>query len=112
MVKMKALGIRTQMANLVREWSRSGESGRRFAARKRITAAKLFYWKLRLVGRDRRRKEQAHRFVPVRVVGRGQWDVTAGLLEIELDSGERVRMSEGVSEETLRRAIRVLRERC
>lgn len=103
--------VRTQMARLVKEWGRSGETGRAFAARNGITAAKLFYWKLRLVGRDRGRGKRTHRFVPVRVVGREQWGV-AGLLEIVLDSGARVRVSEGVSEETLRRAIRVLRERC
>src|SRR3990172_9302950 len=48
------------------------------------------------------------RFVPVRVVGSGQWSGAEGVVEIVLDSGERVRMWEGVSEETLRRAIRVL----
>ena len=114
MRKAKQAEVQTQMANLVKEWRRSGETGRTFAARKGITAAKLFYWKLRLVGRDRLRKRRAHqRFVPVRVVGsRGQWSGGAELLEIVLDSGERVRVTDGVSEEALRRAIRVLRERC
>ena len=104
--------IRAQMARLVKEWKRSGEPGRTFAARKGITAAKLFYWKLRLVGPERSRGRRTHRFVPVRVVGRGQWSGAEVSLEIVLESGERVRMSEGVSEETLRRAIRILRERC
>ena len=112
MRKAKAVAVRTQMASLVKEWSRSGETGRTFAARKGITAAKLFYWKLRLVGPDRSRGRRTHRFVPVRLVGRGKWSGAEVSLEIVLESGERVRISEGASEETLRREIRILRERC
>lgn len=113
MSKTKAGAVRKQMASLVKEWSRSGETGRTFAARKGITAAKLFYWKLRLVGPNRGRGRRTNRFVPVRLVGRGQWSGAGEVsVEIVLESGERVRMSEGVSEETLRRAIRILREQC
>jgi len=112
MSKTKQTEIRTQMASLLREWNRSGETGRTFAVQKGITAAKFFYWKRRLAAADHGRGKRTRRFVPVRVVGPGQWSGADGLLEIVLDSGERVRMSEGVSEETLRRAIRVLRERC
>jgi hypothetical protein len=102
------------MTRLVKEWTRSGETGRAFASRKGITAAKLYYWKLRLVGRDRGKAKPVDRFVPVRLVGSGvPSDIaTTGRLEIVFESGERLRMATGVSEETLRGVIRVLRERC
>jgi len=105
--------LRKQMTRLVKEWTRSGEPGRTFAARKGITAAKLYYWKLRLVGRERSQAKREHRFVPVRIVGGGvPSELAAGLLEIVLETGERLRMTAGVSEETLGGVIRVLRERC
>ncbi len=112
MVKVKESETRTQMARLLREWKRSGEPGTSFATRNGITAAKFFYWKRVLGGGVQVRGSRSRRFVPVRVIGPGQWNGAEGFVEIVLDSGERVRMSEGASEELLRRAIRVLSERC
>ena len=109
MSKTKRAEIRMQMASLLKEWRVSGEAGRKFASRKGITAEKFYYWKRRLAGGERSEAMRRPQFVPVRL--EGAWEA-AGLLEIILESGERVRISEGVSEQTLRRAIQVLRERC
>jgi hypothetical protein len=121
MSKTRESETRTQMAGMLREWKRSGEPATSFAIRRGITAAKFFYWKRVLGGGGvQARRTRSRRFVPVRLVGPGarlsadarQWNGGEGLVEIVLDSGERVRMWEGASEETLRRAIRVLSERC
>jgi hypothetical protein len=120
MSKTKESATRTQMAGLLREWKRSGEPATSFAIRRGITAAKFFYWKRVFGGVVQVGRSRSRRFVPVRLVGPGarlsadatQWNGGEGLVEIVLDSGERVRMWEGASEETLRRVIRVLSERC
>jgi hypothetical protein len=51
--------------------------------------------------------------MPVRLVGAAAPETpdTGEMLELIMGSGERVRLTEGVSEETLRRVIRILRER-
>jgi len=51
MRKTEAVAVRRQMTSLVKEWTRSGQTGKTFAARNGITAAKSFYWKLRLSAR-------------------------------------------------------------
>ena len=112
MSKTRESETRTQMAGMLREWKRSGEPATSFAIRRGITAAKFFYWKRVLGGVVQVGRSRSRRFVPVRLVGRGQWNGAEGLIEIVLDSGERVRISEGASEQTLRRVIRVLSERC
>jgi hypothetical protein len=107
------------MAGMLREWKGSGEPATSFAIRRGITAAKFFYWK-RVLGAGVE-TGRSRRFVPVRLDGAAsagltadamQWKGGEGFVEIILDSGARVLVSEGASEETLRRAIRVLRERC
>ena len=100
------------MAGPVKKRSRSGEPGRTFAARKGSRQRSCSTGSSGSSAGMGAGGSERIGLVPVRVVGRGQWGVAEGLLEIVLDSGERVRMSEEVSEETLRRAIRVLRERC
>lgn len=49
--------------------------------------------------------------MPVRLVGSAAERGVAGLVELVLETGERIRLTEGVSEETLRGVIRILRER-
>jgi hypothetical protein len=119
MDRKKAAEIRGEMEGLLREWKGSGETVRSFAERKGITSAKFFYWKKRLGSSSgtngRGRSSRGGRgFVPVQVVARGEWSVAQGsvVVEVVLESGERIRFADGASEETLRRAIRVLRERC
>ena len=109
--------IRREMEGLMREWKRSGETVRSFAAQKGMTSAKFFYWKKRLgfSGGSKRagRSSRSQGFVPVQVVDNPEWGVARSVvLEVVLESGERVRFAEGASEEMLRSAIRVLRERC
>jgi len=112
MGKAKGSVIRKQMVQLLREWKRSGEPATSFARRKGITGAKFFYWKRVLGAGTEVKRSRSRRFVPVRIVESGQWSEGGGLVEIVFDSGERVRVSDGVSEQTLRLALRVMRERC
>ena len=119
MDRKKAQEIRRQMEGLFQEWKGSGEAVRSFAERKGITSAKFFYWKKRLGSsggtNGRGRSSGVGRgFVPVQVVARGEWSVAQGgvAVEVVLESGDRIRFADGASEETLRRAIRMLRERC
>jgi hypothetical protein len=119
MERKKAGEIRREMEGLFREWKSSGEPVRSFAERKGITSAKFFYWKKRLgssggTNSRGRSSRGGRRFVPVQVVARGELSVAQGgvLVEVVLESGDRIRFADGASEETLRRAIRALRERC
>lgn len=119
MDRKKAGEIRREMEGLFREWKGSGETVRSFAERKGITSAKFFYWKKRLGSsggtQGRERSSGGRRgFVPVQVVDNGEWSEVQGgvVLEVVLECGDRIRFAEGASEEMLRRAIRVLRERC
>jgi hypothetical protein len=119
MERKKAQEIRRQMEGLFKEWKGSGETVRSFTERKGITSAKFIYWKKRLGSsggtNGRGRSSRVGRgFVPVQVVDNGEWSVARGavVLEVVLECGDRIRFADGVSEELLRRTIRVLRERC
>lgn len=110
---------RAKMQRLISQWKDSGRSCTSFAAANGISVAKFFYWKRRLEaaepGRERRRRRTAKAsgsgFLPVRLVGTASaTSESRGMVELVLESGVRVRVTEGVSEETLRRVIRVLRE--
>lgn len=111
---------RAKMERLISRWKDSGRSCTAFAEANGVSVAKFLYWKRRLDsvepkgGRKPRRASTASQpgFVPVQLVGTASAAfATGGMVELVLESGERVRVTEGVSEDTLRRAIRVLRER-
>lgn len=106
--------LRVEMERLMSEWRRSGELATSFAKRKGITPAKFFYWKARLASskKSSKRRVSAGRFVPVQVLRGGEPAAESDTVEIVLASGVRVRVSERSSEQTLRRAIRVLQETC
>lgn len=105
--------LRVKMERLLAEWKRSGEPATSFARRKGITSAKFFYWKRRLsTGHSGSRRRSDSGFVPVRVLSGAPAGGVDGVIEIVLESGARVRVSEGGSEEMLRRTIRVLQESC
>lgn len=115
MDRKKAGEIRREMEGLFREWKGSGERVRSFAERKGITSAKFFYWKKRLGVSGARqgggRSSRGRGFIPVQVVDNGVAQKGV-VLEVVLECGDRIRFGDGVSEELLRRAIRVLREPC
>jgi transposase-like protein len=105
---------RTKMLELARRWRDSGVKARAFAQDHGVTPWTLYYWRQRLVSQDRstRRRRRSRRvtLAPVHVVA-GARDV-GGDLEILLASGDRVRVGAGVSADTLRQVVVVLRTAC
>lgn len=105
---------RSTMLELARRWRESGATARAFAQEQGVTPWTLYYWRQRLAGQDRptRRRRRSRRvtLAPVHVVA-GARDV-GGDLEILLASGDRVRVAAGVSVDTLRRVVQVLRTAC
>jgi hypothetical protein len=104
---------RNQMLDLARRWRESGTSARVFAQGQGVTPWTLYYWRKRLVSQNRptgrRRWRSAMRLAPVHVVGS---TAAGGDLEIVLTAGDRIRVPAGVSADTLRRVIQVLRTGC
>jgi hypothetical protein len=102
------------MLELARRWRDSGVKARVFAQEQGITPWTLYYWRQRLASQDRstRRRRRSRRvtLAPVHVVA-GARDV-GGDLEILLTSGDRVRVGTGVSADTLRQVVEVLRTAC
>ena len=105
---------RNKMLELARRWRDSGVKARVFAQEQGVTPWTLYYWRQRLASQDRptrgRRRSQRVTLAPVHVVA-GPADV-GGDLEILLASGDRVRVAAGVSADTLRRVVQVLRTAC
>ena len=103
---------RNQMLDLARRWQASGTKARAFAQEHGVTPWVLYYWRQRLAREDRpvRRRRQRSRPVtlaPVHVVTDADGDV-----EITLVSGDRVRLSAGVSPDLVGAIVRVLRTPC
>ncbi len=105
---------RTKMLELARRWRDSGVKARVFAQEQGITPWTLYYWRQRLASQDRptrqRRRSRRAMLAPVHVVA-GAGDVGSDV-EILLASGDRVRVAAGVSIDTLRRVVQVLRTAC
>ena len=105
---------RIKMLELARRWRDSGVKARVFAQEQGITPWTLYYWRQRLASQDRsthrRRRSRRVTLAPVHVVA-GARDV-GGDLEILLTSGDRVRVGTGVSADTLRQVVEVLRTAC
>jgi transposase-like protein len=105
---------RNKMLELARQWSGSGASARAFAQEHGVTTWTLYYWRQRVVRHERstrrRRRPRRVRLAPVHVMPATQ---SLGIdLEIVLASGDRVRVSDQVSVETLRGVVQVLRAGC
>jgi hypothetical protein len=102
------------MLELARRWRDSGVKARVFAQEQGITPWTLYYWRQRLASQDgstrRRRRSRRVTLAPVHVVA-GARDV-GGDLEILLANGDRVRVGTGVSADTLRQVVEVLRTAC
>ena len=104
---------RSQMLELARRWRASGTKARAFALENGVTPWVLYYWRQRLAREDRparrRRRARPAQLVPVHVVADAQ---DGGGVEITLTSGDRVRVSAGVSADLLRHIVQVLRTPC
>ena len=99
-----------RMARLVAQWRRSGESQARFARRHHIPGWTFWYWcrKLSSQGPAEAGRAPAAPFVPVRVTP----DAEAGVVEVVLPAGERVRVTAGASAELVRAVVAALRAAC
>ena len=103
---------RHQRLDLARRWQASGTKARAFAQEHGVTPWVLYYWRQRLAGDDRpverrRRRSRPVKLAPVHVVT----DADRGI-EITLVSGDRVRLSAGVSPDLVGEIVRVLRRPC
>jgi hypothetical protein len=102
---------RSQMLDLARRWQASGTKARPFAQEHGVTPWVLYYWRQRLARDDRpvrrRRRGRPVKLAPVHVVT----DANGGI-EITLVSGDRVRVSAGVSADLVSEIVRVLRRPC
>jgi hypothetical protein len=102
------------MLELARRWRDSGVQARVFAQEQGVTPWTLYYWRQRLPGQGRptRRRRRSRRvtLAPVHVVD-GARDGGSDV-EILLASGDRVRIGAGVSADTLRQVVEVLRTTC
>ena len=105
---------RSAMLDLARRWRESGAKARVFAQEHGITAWTLYYWRKRLAreerpARRRRRSTPRVRLAPVQLVAS---DGNGHDLEVMLAGGDRIRVPVGISPETLRCVIQVLRTAC
>jgi hypothetical protein len=105
---------RNKMLELARQWRGSGTSARAFAQAHGITTWTLYYWRQRVVSHDRsarrRRRPRRVRLAPVHVMPAAE--SLGHDVEIVLTSGDRVRVSNQVSVETLRDVVQMLRAAC
>ena len=108
---------RARMADLVRRFERSGQSGAAFCRRHRLQPQQLSYWR-RVLGRAKKAARPARRqpgpaasFAPVSVIGTGVSLVGAGV-EVTLPGGERLVVRPGTPKDLVREVLEVLRARC
>ena len=104
---------RQEMLDLARRWRDSGMTCRAFARDAGVTPWVLYYWRQQVAGEDRparRRRPRRVSLARVRVVPDGNAERVD--VEIQLANGDRVRCADGVSVETLRRVVQVLRTAC
>jgi transposase-like protein len=104
----------TAMLDLARKWRESGAKARVFAQEHGITAWTLYYWRKRLAREERpaRRRHRSRprvKLAPVQLVAS---DGNGSDLEVMLVGGDRIRVPAGISAETLRCVIHVLRTIC
>lgn len=91
---------------VIKGWQQSGDTVSAFARRLGVDPRRLSRWASRLCRRD----PALVRFHPVRIArddGRGR---RAGVIEIELGDGRRLRVATGFETDDLRRVLTVLHE--
>ena len=105
---------RSTMLDLARQWRDSGVKARAFAQEHGVTSWTLYYWRKRLARDERparrRRRTRRVKLAPVHVMASAEGH--GGDLEVMLANGDRVRVPPGVSADTLRRVVEVLRTAC
>lgn len=87
--------------------ARSGMSIREFCRQRRVKESQFYWWQRKLkAGRQERNKPsvQGDRAASFALVSEGGMDMPAGL-ELVLQDGRRLRISQGVQEETLRAVL-------
>lgn len=119
-------GERERRKKLVSAWRRSGQSAAEFGGRLGISKWTLYSW-VNQVGAGPNRRRQKRRpvqssmtaaapgFIPVRLVGDEHAEPparTEGAIEIELRSGDVVRVVGEVSAERLRAVVTAVRQAC
>jgi hypothetical protein len=101
------------MALLIDQWRAAGCTARVFARERGVSVSTLFRWRRRLAAAtpdaDRRPPDAGH-LVPVRLVSALEDGATA--LEVTLTTGDQIRIGSGVTPETLRCGVQVLRSAC
>ena len=113
---VRDLATRSMMEGMLEQWRSSGKSGADYARSNGMTPSKFYYWKKLLDSGGPKSKLAGSRaskgLVPVRVLSGVVGQRGSGGVEVVLSGGDRLVFGEEVSEEVLRRVVRVLRESC
>jgi transposase len=107
------MATRAEWADRVERWERSGLRAEVFAARERIKAKRLTWWRwsLRSSSATAVAGRAPMRFLPVRVVETaGSATSSVAPLEIVLPNGRVVRVAPGVDPATLERVLAIASE--
>jgi transposase len=92
----------------IREAARSGMSVREFCRRRRLKESQFYWWRSNLGTRsERRRKPLPSPAASFALVSEGEGMSDAGI-ELVLGDGRRLRIRQGVDEETLRSVLAAL----
>ena len=101
----KNAGLRSEhWRHMIDQQTRSGQSVQVFCSERGFTNQAFYYWRKRLV-----KKEAPVSFALVAAPGSGADQGSP--LELDLGTGQRLRISSGVDAATLRTVLTVLRER-
>ena len=100
---VRDLALERTWRGRLREWRRSGLTGRDFCARHSLSEPSFYAWRREICQRDRERSaaKRSPAFVPVRVVG-------AEPLEVVVRGGRVVRVAAGFDAEQLRAVVAAL----
>jgi transposase len=86
------------------EAARSGMSIREFCRQRRLRESQFYWWQRKLRRHERSKPDAQDRAASFALVGEDGMDMPAGL-ELVLRDGRRLRISQGVQEETLRAVL-------
>jgi transposase len=102
------MATRAEWAERVARWQASGQSAKAFAARERIDAKRLGWWRWRLGASPSLASERAPRFVEMQVIGAAPAGAPeGGPVEIALPNGRVVRVAPGFDAVTLERVLTI-----
>jgi transposase len=107
------MATRAEWAERVERWEKSGQSAEAFAARERISAKRLTWWRwsLHSSSATARAAREPVRFLPVRVVEPSVPGTTSvAPVEIVLPNGRIVRVATGFDPATLERVLSIASE--